>query len=95
MIKFTKKALSIVLTICVIAGTLTGFSTTTFADAVSVKIESFIRGEQADLRSSELLIAKVEGYDGNVHDLIYEWKSTLGTYLYVYNSHNIYLVRKG
>jgi uncharacterized repeat protein (TIGR02543 family) len=82
-----------VLTICVIAGTLAGFSTTSFAaDAVSVTIESFIRGEQTDLRSSELLVAKVEGYNGNVYDLTYEWKSTLGTYLYVYNSHNMYSI---
>lgn len=93
MTQFTKKLLSMVLTICVIAGTLAGFSTTSFAaDAVSVTIESFIRGEQTDLRSSELLVAKVEGYNGNVYDLTYEWKSTLGTYLYVYNSHNMYSI---
>ena len=92
MIKFAKKALSIVLTVCVIVGTLAGFSTTTYAAGVSVSIESFVRGAQEDLRSSELLVAKVKGYDGNVHDLIYEWTSTLGTYLYVYNSHNMYSI---
>lgn len=93
MIQFTKKTLSLVLAICVIVGTFAGFSPTTLAaDSVSVTIESFIRGEQTDLRSSELLVAKVEGYNGNVKDLTYEWKNSLGTYLYVYNSHNMYSI---
>ena len=56
----------------------------------TVKIVSFMRGEQADLRSSELLEARVTGYDGNVQELTYKWTTTLGTYLYVYNSHNMY-----
>ena len=60
------------------------------ADGVTVDIVSFSRGAQADLRSSELLEAKVEGYDGNVRELTYKWTSTLGTYLYVYNNHNMY-----
>lgn len=76
MINFTKKMLSAILTICVIVGAFAVFSTVTFAaDAVSVTIESFVRGEQTDLISSELLVAKVEGYDGNVHDLVYEWEN--------------------
>ena len=60
------------------------------ADGVTVDIVSFTRGAQADLRSSELLEAKVDGYDGNVRELTYKWTNTLGTYLYVYNSHNMY-----
>jgi len=60
------------------------------ADAVTVDIVSFTRGPQTDLRSSELLEARVEGYDGNVRELTYKWTSSLGTYLYVYNSHNMY-----
>ncbi len=60
------------------------------ADGVTVDIVSFTRGEQTDLRSSELLEARVEGYDGNVRELTYKWTSSLGTYLYVYNSHNMY-----
>lgn len=60
------------------------------ADGVTVNIVSFTRGEQIDLRSSELLEARVDGYDGNVRELTYEWTSSLGTYLYVYNSHNMY-----
>jgi len=64
----------------------------TFAQGMSVTIVSFTRGEQADLRSSELLEARVTGYDGNVQDLTYEWTNDLGTYLYVYNSHNMYFI---
>ena len=56
----------------------------------TVNIVSFMRGEQANLRSSELLEARVTGYDGNVLELTYKWYNTLGTYLYVYNSHNMY-----
>ncbi len=56
----------------------------------SVQIVSFNRGAQEDLRSSELLEAKVTGYDGNVQDLYYKWTNNLGTYLYIYNSHNMY-----
>ena len=57
---------------------------------VTVTIESFMRGAVTDLRSSELLEVKVEGYDGNPRELTYKWTSSLGTYLYVYNSHNMY-----
>ena len=56
----------------------------------SVQIVSFNRGAQEDLRSSELLEARVTGYDGNVQDLYYKWTNNLGTYLYIYNSHNMY-----
>ena len=63
---------------------------TAAAEGVTVDIVSFSRGAQEDIRSSELLEAKVEGYEGNVRDLTYEWTSTLGTYLYVYNNHNMY-----
>lgn len=71
------------------------FSTVSVAFAsenskVTVEIISFMRGAQANLRSSELLEARVSGYDGNVRELTYKWKSSLGTYVYVYNSHNMY-----
>ena len=59
---------------------------TAAAEGVTVDIVSFSRGAQEDIRSSELLEARVEGYDGNVRELTYEWTSTLGTYLYVYNN---------
>ncbi len=58
----------------------------------TVEIVSFLRGAQDDLRSSELLEARVTGYDGNVRELTYKWENTLGTYLYVYNSHNMHYI---
>ena len=61
----------------------------------TVEIVSFMRGSQTDLRSSELLEARVTGYVGNVRELTYEWTSTLGTYLYIYNSHNMYYIEGG
>lgn len=76
------------------------------ADQVTVNIESFIRGVDTGLRSSELLVAKVEGYDGHASELTYKWTNDLGTsektwfwttyygtYLYVYDSHNMYTVQ--
>ncbi len=63
---------------------------TASAAEITVDIVSFTRGAQEDLRSSELLEVRVEGYDGNVRELTYKWTSTIGTYLYVYNSHNMY-----
>lgn len=75
-------------------------------EEVTVKIVSFMRGEQSDLRSSELLLAQVEGYSGNELALTYKWYNNLGTsvrnynrttyyttYLYVYDSHNMYTVQ--
>ena len=69
---------------------LSAFAVNSAAADVTVNIVSFTRGAQEDLRSSELLEARVEGYDGNVRELTYKWTSTLGTYLYVYNNHNMY-----
>ena len=60
------------------------------AEATSVKLVSFMRGDVSDLRSSELLEVQVEGYEGNPRELTYKWTSSLGTYLYIYNSHNMY-----
>ncbi|MBE6641477.1 MAG: hypothetical protein E7619_07805, partial [Ruminococcaceae bacterium] len=63
-----------------------------FAASPTVEIVSFARGPQTDLRSSELLEARVSGYEGNVQDLTYKWTNGLGTYLYVYNSHNMHSI---
>ena len=60
------------------------------AETISVKLVSFMRGDVTDLRSSELLEVQVEGYEGNPRELTYKWTSSLGTYLYIYNSHNMY-----
>ena len=89
--KCLSRHISMLLTICMIVSM---FAVSPIcaeaADGITVNIVSFNRGAQTDLRSSELLAVEVTGYDGNAHDLIYEWTSTLGTYLYVYNSHNMY-----
>lgn len=91
MTKRTNKFISLLLTLCMTLSVFAGLSTTAFAaDGVTVKIVSFLRGEQNDLRASELLEARVSGYDGNVRDLTYEWTNEIGTYLYVYNNHNMY-----
>lgn len=83
-----KKVLSILLAVIML---FTMIPMSTFAaDGITVKIVSFMRGAVDDLRSSELLEVKVEGYDGNPRELTYKWTSSLGTYLYVYNSHNMY-----
>ena len=58
----------------------------TVSDGISVRIESFMRGEVSDIRSSELMQAVVEGYEGNTNELTYTWTNNLGTYLYIYNS---------
>ena len=60
------------------------------AEGTTVKLVSFMRGDVDDLRSSELLEVQVEGYEGNPRELTYKWTSSLGTYLYIYNSHNMY-----
>ena len=82
-----KKVLSILLTIIML---FTMVPANVFAADTSVKLVSFMRGDVNDLRSSELLEVQVEGYDGNPRELTYKWTSSLGTYLYIYNSHNMY-----
>lgn len=64
--------------------------------SVTVKIVSFARGEQADLRGSELLMAKVDGYGGNVSELTYRWYNEVYAvnrnkyqYVYVFNDQNM------
>ena len=85
-----RKLVSVVLTICMAFTLLAGFEISVSAADVEVNIVSFLRGEQDDLRSSELLEARVTGYDGNVRELTYEWTNGIKTYLYVYNDHNMY-----
>ena len=83
-----KKAISILLVMIML---FTMVPVSAFAEgATTVKLVSFMRGDVNDLRSSELLEVQVEGYDGNPRELTYKWTSSLGTYLYIYNSHNMY-----
>ena len=85
-----KKIISVFLVALMLFGVIPMSAFAAETTTPTVKIVSFMRGEQTDLRSSELLEARVTGYDGNVRELTYEWTNTLGTYLYVYNSHNMY-----
>ena len=83
-----KKVLSILLVVIML---FTMVPASVFAaEGTTVKLVSFMRGDVTDLRSSELLEVQVEGYDGNPRELTYKWTSSLGTYLYIYNSHNMY-----
>lgn len=92
------KLTSLILVLCLLSSVFTvnliaaADDTVTPKATPTVEIVSFMRGPQTDLRSSELLEARLTGYDGNVRELTYKWESTLGTYLYVYNSHNMYYI---
>lgn len=91
--QFFRKGLSLLLVLIMLFSVMPLNLTAGAADsAPKVEIVSFMRGSQTDLRSSELLEARVTGYDGNVQELTYEWTNTLGTYLYIYNSHNMYYI---
>ena len=92
MLEKSKKIIALVLSLLMLFTSVPVAFATDSSD-VKVEIISFMRGAQADLRSSELLEARVTGYDGNVRELTYKWSTTLGTYLYVYNSHNMYHIR--
>lgn len=72
----------------------------------TVRIESFMRGDvtngaanklkftgTSNLRSSELLVAKMYNYDGDENNLVYKWTNGLNTYLYVYSTHNMYIAQ--
>ena len=88
-----KKILSVVLSVCMIASLISGLTVSVSAEGTSVQIVSFVRGDDTGLRSSELLEARVSGYDGKLSDLTFEWKNELWTYLYVYNSSNMYNIK--
>ena len=92
------KLMSLLLVLCMLFSVFSVNLTVYAQDTITpkatptVEIVSFMRGAQSDLRSSELLEARLTGYDGNPYELTYKWESTLGTYLYVYNSHNMYYI---
>lgn len=64
---------------------------------VTVDIVSFADGRNTGLRDSELLVAKVEGYSGDVTKLTYKWTYTPSLpantspwpHLYIFNSQNM------
>ena len=88
-----KKIVSVLLTVVMLCGIApVALLAQAASSTPTVQIVSFMRGAQTDLRSSELLEARVSGYDGNVQELTYKWTNTLKTYLYIYNSHNMYSI---
>ena len=88
-----KKIVSVLLTVIMLCGIApVALLAQAASSTPTVQIVSFMRGAQDNLRSSELLEARVSGYDGNVQELTYKWTNTLGTYLYIYNSHNMYSI---
>lgn len=92
---FLRRCISLILTLCIFFSIFSATNLSISAadtTGVSVDIVSFMRGPQEDLRASELLEARVTGYHGNVQELTYEWINELGTYLYIYNSHNMYYI---
>ena len=97
---FFKKSLALLLALLSIVSVMTVSIGAAEAEpkaetqGIQVRIESVMRGyeDDMDLRSSELLVANVIGYEGNPQELTYEWTNTLGTYLYVYNSRNMYYI---
>ena len=93
MSKIFKKLTCLTLTLCMIFTLVQSLCITAQAADTSVQIISFVRRTDENLRSSELLVAEVSGYDGNISDLTFTWDNTLGTYLYVYNSSNMYNIK--
>ena len=93
MSRILKKSLSLLLALSMIFTVVSGLCLTASAAGTSVEIISFVRGSVNDLRSSELLEAKVTGYSGNVSDLTFTWSNNTKTYLYVYNSSNMYNIK--
>lgn len=94
MRKKFEKLICIVLTLCMIFTLVQSFGITAqAASATSVEIVSFVRNTDVGLRSSELLEARITGYDGNISDLTFTWDNQVGTYLYIYNSSNMYNIK--
>ncbi len=89
-----KKMLSLMLAVTMLFSVFcsTPFIANAADTTPKVEIVSFTRGPQNNLRSSELLEARLTGYSGNPQNLTYEWINGLDTYLYVYNSHNMYYI---
>ncbi len=89
-IKKVRRCISILLMLTTLSGIfLPVIAAAEENEGSSVEIVSFLRNDSSNLRSSELLMAKVNGYDGSVNELSYKWSSNLGTYLYVYNTHDM------
>ena len=89
-----KRLLSVLLALCLVFSVLP-LSSPASAASPTVSIVSYARGVSSNLRSSELLYAKVEGYSGNPANLRYTWTNNLGTYISAYNTHNMYAVSLG
>jgi len=98
-----RKITALLLAAAILTGFVPQLAFESNAAGVTVKIVGFMDGSETNLRAAQLLHAKVEGYEGNPAHLTYKWTNDLGktsgywwwaqkygTYLYVYNTHNMY-----
>ena len=106
----SKRILALILSLVVLLGVFPTNLPVLHAEAAEVEpqykveIVSFAEGAKEDLRSSELLEARLyvsydnkntwtvtDNYKGTpITQLSYTWSNGIKTYLYVYNSHNMY-----
>jgi len=93
MSKILQKSVNVLLVLAILLTSISGICITAHAEETSVEIVSCVRGKVDDLRSIALLEAKVTGYDGNISDLTFKWDNQVRTYLYVYNSSNMYNIK--
>ena len=104
-----KRILALILSLVVLLGVFPANSSALQAEAAEeakykIEIVSFAEGKKDDLRSSELLEARLyvsydnevtwtatDNYKGTpITQLSYTWSNDIDTYLYLYNSHNMY-----
>ena len=102
-----RRVISLLMVLSILFGIAPLASVKSEAAGVTVKIVSFMDESETNLRAAQLLYAKVEGYEGNTSQLTYKWTNNLGkrvygwwgrytdygTYLYVFNTHNMYYVQ--
>ena len=93
MKKIFQKSINFLLILSMLMTVASGLCITANAEQTKVEIVSFVGGNSDNLRSSELLEARITGYDGKISDLTFTWDNQLGTYLYIYNSSNMYNIK--
>lgn len=93
MKKIFRRSVNLLLVLSMLVTVMSGLCFTTHAAQATVEIVSFVGKNSDNLRSSELLEVQITGYEGNISDLTFTWDNQLGTYLYIYNSSNMYNIK--